>query len=142
MVCTFFGHRNAGEEIAPLIDETIIYLIENENVDRFYVGNQGHFDFMVKRVLQETRKRYPHIIFSVVLAYMPQEKNEWSDEGYEDSEFPAELANVPRRFAIDKRNHWMIERSDFVVTHVTHSTGGAAKFKEIAQRKKKRVINI
>lgn len=49
---------------------------------------------------------------------------------------------VPRRFAIDKRNRWMIDHSDFVITYVSRSFGGAAKFKEIAEKKNRVVINI
>ena len=36
----------------------------------------------------------------------------------------------------------MIEKSDYVVTYVHHSFGGAAQFKEIAEKKGKIVINI
>ncbi len=142
MVCTFFGHRDTGDEILPRLKEKIIDLIISEQVDKFYVGNQGHFDYMVRKVLGEIKMAYPFIVFSVVLAYMPQNACEWDESKYIDSEYPEALADVPRRFAIDKRNRWMLERSDFVITHVTRSFGGAAKFKEIAERKKKRVINI
>ena len=36
----------------------------------------------------------------------------------------------------------MIERSDVVITYVTHSFGGAAKFKKLAKRKKKTVVEL
>lgn len=36
----------------------------------------------------------------------------------------------------------MIEQADYVITYVTHSWGGAAKFKELAEKKGKTVINI
>ncbi len=142
MVCTFFGHRGAAEEVYPLLQEEISNLITKENVNKFYVGNQGNFDHMVFRALKEIKKEHPFISFSVVLAYMPKEKEESGQREYDNSEYPEILAGVPRRFAIDKRNRWMIEKSDFVITHVKHSIGGAAKFKEIAEQKKKTVINI
>ena len=34
------------------------------------------------------------------------------------------------------------KKSDFVVTYVRHTWGGAAQFKEIAEKSKKHVINI
>ncbi len=49
---------------------------------------------------------------------------------------------MPFRFGIEYRNKWMIENSDYVVTYVRRSFGGAAKFKALAERKKKNVINI
>ena len=42
----------------------------------------------------------------------------------------------------NKRNAWMINESDFVVTYVRYSTGGAAHFKELAEKKGKIVINL
>ena len=47
MVCTFFGHRDTPRIAELILKEKIIYLIENKNVDKFYVGNNGNFDFMV-----------------------------------------------------------------------------------------------
>ena len=40
------------------------------------------------------------------------------------------------------RNKWMLKQSDYVVTYITHSWGGAAQFAEIAARQKKTVINL
>ena len=46
------------------------------------------------------------------------------------------------RFAISYRNKWMIKRADIVVTYVTHGFGGAVKFKEIAEKQGKMVIEL
>lgn len=46
------------------------------------------------------------------------------------------------RFAISWRNKWMLEKADYVITYVTHTVGGSAKFKEMAIKKNKRVIEI
>lgn len=46
-------------------------LIEEENVERFYVGRQGAFDGMVYRVLQELSAQYPRIFCTVVLERLP-----------------------------------------------------------------------
>ena len=49
---------------------------------------------------------------------------------------------VPKRFAIDWRNRWMLKQADYVVTYITHSWGGAAKFAEMAERSGKQIVNI
>jgi hypothetical protein len=36
----------------------------------------------------------------------------------------------------------MLEQSDFVVTYITHSWGGAAQYAEKAKKKGKMVINL
>ena len=138
--CTFFGHRECPNEIQPKLREALIDLIENYDVRMFYVGNQGQYDAIVRRVLRELKAEYPEIDYVVVLAYMPKGKEEYKD--ISDTLLPEEVAAVPPRYAIDRRNKWMLQQSDYVVTYVTHSVGGAAKFSVEAEKQKKTVINL
>ncbi len=142
MICTFFGHKDTSNKVEPILRKILIDLIENKNVNEFYVGNNGRFDVMVKNILRELRRLYTDIDFSVVLAYMPKEKDEHGIEDFSDTIFPEGLELVHPRYAIVKRNKWMVEQSDYVVTYVEHRFGGAAQFKELAERKSKIVINI
>lgn len=139
MTCTFFGHRNITHDIEPILYSVLINLIENENVNLFYVGNNGRFDFLVQNKLKELKQIYPHINCFIVLAYIPTQKLSLNSL---DTIYPDCLETTPPKFAINKRNKWMIDKSDFVVTYVKHLTGGAAKFKELAEREEKIVINI
>ena len=139
MTATFFGHKDTPKEIEPTLRSTLIDLIENKNVTVFYVGNNGNFDAMVRRQLEELSQTYP-ITYSVVLAYLPTKKSEYDDST--NTIYPEGLETVPKRFAISYRNKWMIQQSDIVVTYVTHGFGGAAQFKEIAKTSKKNVIEI
>lgn len=139
MVCTFFGHKDTPKEIEPTLRSTLIDLIENKNVNVFYVGNNGNFDTMVRRQLEDLSRIYP-ITYSVVLAYLPTEKNKYDD--LSNTIYPEGIETVPKRFAISWRNKWMIQRSDIVVTYVTHNFGGAAQFKEMAVKQKKKVLEI
>ena len=140
--CTFFGHRDAHQRIEPSLRSTLIHLITDKNVDRFYVGNQGKFDYMVQRALKSLQLDYPHINYAVVIAYMPREKRELCDEDCSNTIYPEGLEKTPPKFAIIKRNIWMMDRSDYVVTYVNRIVGGAAQFKELAERKGKNVVNI
>ena len=139
MVCTFFGHKDTPKEIEPAIRSTLIDLIENKNVTVFYVGNNGNFDTMVRRQLEDLSQTYP-ITYSVVLAYLPTEKNNY--DNLTNTIYPEGLEIVPKRFAISWRNKWMIQQTDIVVTYVTHNFGGAAQFKEMAEKLSKDVINL
>lgn len=141
MVCTFFGHADAKEEIIPALRKEIINLIENKNVDTFYVGNHGHFDFYAETVLKELSEIYPHIKYSVVLAYLPRgSEGEYYD--FSNTIYPEGIEKAPLKYAIIKRNKWMIDNSDFVITYVKRVVGGAAQFKELAEKKKKIIIEI
>lgn len=142
MNCTFFGHRIVHGEIEPLLRETLMELIRSHNVSRFFVGNQGGFDMMVIRLLDELSAYYP-IEFRIVLAYMPKPSDSFASAYSGKTVLPEGIESVPRRFAVDRRNRWMIERSDFVVTHVVNSiASGASKYMAIAKKRGKTVINL
>lgn len=136
---TFFGHKDTPKEIEPTLRSTLIDLIENKNVNVFYVGNNGNFDTMVRRQLEDLSQTYP-ITYSVVLAYLPTEKNKY--DNLTNTIYPEGLETVPKRFAISYRNKWMVNQADVVVTYVTHGFGGAWQFKEMAVRQGKIVIEL
>ncbi|MBO5049712.1 MAG: DUF1273 family protein [Oscillospiraceae bacterium] len=138
--CTFFGHRECPETIKTKLRETLIDLIENHTVDMFYVGNQGHFDYYVRCVLRDLKQKYPHIQYAVVLAYMPGKKTEYDD--YSDTMLPEGIESVHPHYAISWRNRWMLKQSDYVVTYITHSWGGAAQYAAKAKRQKKTIISL
>lgn len=140
-ICTFFGHRDAPKETETILKDVIIELIEQYNVDIFYVGDSGSFDGMVRKVLRLLKLDYPHIDYAVVLACFPiKEKYDYRD--YLDTILPDGLEDVPPKYAILKRNKWMLNNADYVVTYVTRIYGGAADFKRLAEKKDKKVIEI
>ena len=142
LICTFFGHKDTPSSVEPILISVLTDLILNKNVRNFYVGNNGNFDYYVRKTLKKLKQDFPDIIYSVVLAYLPVKNNCESNEDYSDTIFPDCLENTPPKYAISKRNLWMINKSDYVVTYVRYNTGGAAKFKEIAEKKHKIVINL
>ena len=139
MAVTFFGHKDTPKEIEPTLRSTPIDLIENKNINVFYVGNNGNFDTMVRRQLEDLSQTYP-ITYSVVLAYLPTKKSEYDD--YTNTILPEGIETAPKRFAISYRNKWMINQADVVVTYVTHTYGGAWQFKAMAERQEKTVIEL
>ena len=139
MTVTFFGHKDTPKEIEPTIRTTLVDLIENLGATEFYVGNNGNFDTLVCRQLEDLSQTYP-ITYNVVLAYIPTKKSEYDD--FTNTLLPEGIESVPKRFAISWRNKWMIQQSDVVVTYVTRTYGGAAQFKELAERQGKTVIEL
>ena len=141
-VCTFFGHRDCPETIRPKLRAALVELIEERGVDSFYVGNHGTFDRMVRSLLRELSERYPHIRYSVALAYVPQRWDEFDQRDFSDTMVPEGVETVPPRFAIAWRNKWMLREADYVVTYITHGWGGAAQYAEMAQRQGKTIIRL
>ena len=142
MICTFFGHKDTSQLIKLKLYPVLIDLIENKGVNLFYVGNNGNFDVIVRNTLEKLERNYPHIRYYVVLAYMPNKNDFKNNIDYSKTIYPDGLEKTPLKYAISKRNEWMVNKSDFVVTNVVRNFGGAAKFKRLAERKDKKVINI
>ena len=137
--CTFFGHRDCPSSIKLKLREVLVDLIENHEVDLFYVGRQGAFDGLVLTVLKELALTYPHIRYAVVLERMPSAKDSYD---YSSTLLPEGIETVHPRFAISWRNKWMIHHSDYVVTYITHSTGGAAQFAKMAEKQGKVIVPL
>lgn len=137
MICTFFGHRNTPETTEKLLCELLTELIEHQGADEFYVGNQGNFDTMVRRQLEELSKAY-NITYSVVLAYLPDKNS----EPIPCSVYPEGIETVPRKFAIHFRNKLMLNKADTIICYVTHPSSGAGQFVELAEKQGKRIFNL
>lgn len=123
--CTFFGHQDAPASVMPRLRSVLVELIQQRGVDQFYVGRQGDFDAMVRRVLVELAEIYPHISYAVVLERLPTQRDTWNPLPCDHTLFPEGLETVPPRFAIHHRNEWMLRHSDFVVTYITRRSASA-----------------
>ena len=116
MTITFFGHSDVIRFDRVLLKNLLTDLIENQNATLFYVGNQGGFDRVVLTILKELKCIYPHIQYYIVLAYIPVKSGEYDCL---NTVYPDGLENVPKRFAICKRNDWMIKQADTVPARQT-----------------------
>lgn len=142
-VCCFFGHRDASDDIKENLRKEIRSLIVNQNAQMFYIGNHGHFDYIVLKVLREMKNEFPNINYGVVLAYMPERpKDEYSYYTTEESILPEGLEKVPKKFAILWRNDWMLKKSDTVICYVYHYGGGSGIMIEKALKQGKKIINL
>ncbi len=135
MVCTFFGHKDSPDSIYPLLEKTIAELIQKYPGIEFYVGHNGNFDGMARTALKKLSAPY-----TVVLAYFPgRDEDLFSGE---NTIYPEGLETVPKRFAIPRRNKWLVNNSDMVIAYICHTASRAAEFVRYAERRGKTVINI
>lgn len=140
MTIVFFGHRDAPDSVRPILRQTVLNLIETEGVTHFLVGNEGNFDRMVHGVLEEISRKNSFLQYDIVLAYLPRDESPLMQ--MERTLYPEGLECVPKRFAISKRNLWMLERSDFAVCYVSTTVGNSYRLMETAIRKGKSVLNL
>lgn len=138
-VCCFCGHAHTPDTVRGALEQAVEELIAEGKADTFYVGSQGGFDRMALCVLREKKKRYPHIQYAVVLAYLP---GRGTGGGEDPTLYPEGLERVPRRWAIAHRNRWMVARADWVLAYVEHDWGGAAQTLARARRAGCEVRNL
>ena len=139
MTVTFLGHGDLAYD--NRIENEVIECVEgliNNGADRFFLGGYGNYDSMCARVVNNLRGKYPQIKSYLVIPYL---NKKYDTVIYDDTIYPP-IENIPLRFAIVKRNEWMIDNSEIVVAYVMNSAGDAAKSVLYAQRKNKIVINI
>lgn len=137
MIVTFCGHSviNKPDSFSSWLSSILPTVIEG-GASTFYLGGYGAFDALAAKTVRQQKAAYPHIEIILVLAYLDRQIDA---SGYDSTTYPP-LEKVPRRYAIVKRNEWMVSASDLIISGVTHSWGGAAKTLEFAQRKKKLIL--
>ena len=139
-LCTFFGHSECYGLDKAVLRNAIEDLIK-QGVTEFLVGNHGQFDGMVFSCLQDLSKNYPEISYSVVLAYLPTRKEDY-DIYQGHSFYPEGLELGLAKFAIERRNRYLIDSADICLCYINHTFGGAYKFARMAKSRGLHVINL
>jgi len=137
MIVTFCGHREGynEREISAWLDTLLPMLIEG-GADTFYLGGYGRFDELAASAVWRQKAVYPGIRSILIVPY-PNRKHD--PALYDDSIYPP-LGKVSPRYAIPKRNEWMVSASDVVVSGVMLGQGGAARTLAAAKRIKKVIL--
>ncbi|MBR2506611.1 MAG: hypothetical protein IKB70_06805 [Bacilli bacterium] len=145
MIITFCGHSNClfSDEEKEKFKQLLIKKIRKNPTCKFYLGGYGAFDSLCLRTLRELKTYFPNIELLFITPYLDKNysKLELAKYYYDDIIFPP-IENVPRKFAILKRNEWMVDSADLIIAYVKYSWGGAAKTLKYAKRKKKQIINL
>ncbi len=143
MIITFIGHGKI--DITADLQEKIKNTI-TENIfpaTTFYCGGYGNFDNACAKIVHQLKAIYPHIQSYYVTPYIDAPQLEVAKTvGWYDGIIYPPLENIPLRLAIVKRNEYMIDKADLIISFVTHSWGGAATALAYATKKKKRVISL
>ena len=147
MIITFVGHSfiSSSDKVKELVKEQIRNIIF-ENHTTFYLGGYGAFDEICALACRELKKEYSNIETVYVTPYINDSQQSkikaMQNCGLCDTSLYPPLENVPPRFAISRRNEWMITNADLIIAYVNQNSGGAYKSLQIAKRKKKKILNI
>ena len=148
MIIAFAGHSfiakrdGLKEKIKELIKNNVL---SSEPVS-CYLGGYGAFDELCALACKELKKEkiISEVIYVTPYISLTEQAKIKEMQGcglYDGSVYPP-IENVPPRFAISKRNEWIMANADLVIAYVNIKSGGAYKAVAFARRKNKRVINI
>ena len=137
-VCAFFGHRELYNDITPQLEEAISTAVKH-GYDVFWSGGNGAFDRCAAGTVYRLKKKYPHIKIVLIQAYLPKQP---ISEIYDQAIFPEGVEIGPPRFAINRRNQWIIRNCEGAICYVNHSYGGAYAAYRKLLRNKKVLVNL
>lgn len=110
--CFFIGHRDAPDELRPLLAEAVERHIMQYGVTEFIVGHYGHFDAMATSAVKTAKQQYPGITLVLLLPYYPY-PHETDD--YDATFYPPGMENVPKPYAIVRANEYTLRNSDYLI---------------------------
>lgn len=149
MIITFIGHSNLC--LTPQLKSHLRAVIEshlngsrvNGSPVTFYCGGYGDFDTACATVIKELKMYYPQIESVYITPYIDSSRlADAKQSGLYDRILYPGLESVPYRYAILKRNEFMIDHADLIIAYVEHHHGGAYKAWQYAIKKQKAVMNL
>ncbi len=143
--CCGFGHNNFYWNVIDTLRFNINYLIGNCNVHIFLTGGMGDFDDLFCRAVREVRGNDKKIKLILVKPYFSNALNtnkDFYETIYDDVIIPNELMGVHYKAAIQKRNRWMVDESQYVISGVYREFGGAYQTICYASQAGKHVIAL
>ncbi len=159
-VCCFTGHRpqklpyGFNEEdvrcvkLKKRLRKEIVKLIKKHNVTRFISGMALGVDIYSAEIVLSLRKKYPHIILECAIPCETQ-CIKWSesmrDRYYDIISRCDEETLIQKRYTHDcmqKRNEYMIDKSDFVIAVWDGRPSGTGNTVRYAENEGKEIIRI
>lgn len=108
-------------------------------------GGMGEFDSQMINAVLQLKKRYPFLRLILVKPYFSNELNtssQWYAHLYDEIVIPEAVEGVHYKAAIEKRNRWMIEQSDFVLSYLYRDYGGAYTAVRYARKCNKPILSV
>lgn len=145
VIITFFGHSSYtyNEDDKKRLLQYIEQVSKGDQVN-FYLGEYGNFDFFAKKCAKQYQQIHTNAKIVFITPYLNkwlENRKEYFEKEYDEIFYP-ELENVPLKYAISKRNEWMIRQADYVFVYVKTHFGGAYNALLYAAKHNKPYFNL
>lgn len=136
--CFLIGHREASEEVLPALAKAVEKHITEYRVTVFITGHYGGFDRMAAKAVIAAKARHPGITLSMLIPYHPAERPIQPSQGFDCTFYPPGMENVPRKFAIVRANHYMVDHVDYLIAYAWHTASNTRNLVEYAIKRELR----
>lgn len=148
MIIVFIGHSSLNHEsgLYEKVKKAIIDNINNTDGISFYCGGYGNFDSLCARICHKIKEQHPKHETVLITPYITESHQKrlqalLNTNLYDAVIYPP-LENAPLRFAISKRNEWMVTNADLIIAFVKYSYGGAYTALKYAKKLGKPIANL
>lgn len=113
----------------------------------FLNGGMGQFDALCAGAVRSLKKRHPEkeIQLCLVIPYLSVKINaekSYLQSMYDEILMPEGVEYAHYKAAISKRNRWMVDQADCLVSYIIRQYGGAYQTFRYAQKKSIPIINV
>ena len=140
--CFFIGHREASEEIYPVLHAAVEQHIVEYGVTEFFVGHYGGFDRLAALAVKEAKRFYPEVKLTLLLPYHPAERPISTPDGFDSTFYPPGMESIPRKIprkiAIVRANRYVVDHVDYLIAYAWHPASNARELVEYARRREKK----
>ena len=133
--CFFIGHREASEEIHPVLYAAVEQHIVEYGVTEFIVGHYGGFDRLAASAVKAVKHLYPDVKLILLLPYHPAERPISTPDGFDSTFYPPGMESVPRKIAIVRANRYVVDHVDYLIAYAWHPASNARELAEYAKRR-------
>ncbi len=147
---SFFGHRYIDRYgfVERKLTQLVRDLMTIKPYVEFLVGREGDFDRIASSTIRHLRNDFGehNSAHDLILPYMTAEFRDNEESFYEyysEVEIASDATGKSHfKAAYQKRNRYMVDRSDIVIVYIDHESGGAYQTYQYALKQGKTVINI
>lgn len=144
--CCGFGHSDCYKTDSNVLTEILEEILIKYSVENFLIGEFGNFDRTFFKSAHRLKTKYTNNVkLILVKPYFTQQLLKDSDfyrKNFDEIIIPEESSNAHYKHAITVCNRWKIVKSDYVISGVYKSYGGAFEAVKYANKKCKRIIYL
>ncbi len=145
MKCCFTGHRDIPEQDIPALKNSVKEMVENlicQGCKTFLCGGALGFDLLCGEIVTEIKEKTPDtkLIVSFPCRTVSQKILKNYEKIIEKADQVLYLSETYYRGCYHKRNRYMVDHSDFVISYCRKKQGGAYYTIEYARSKEVPVI--